>query len=332
MFSRPLTTHDIFGPELPSKVRIVEVGARDGLQNEAKMLPTHVKVELITRLADAGLKNIEAGSFVSPKWVPQMADTADVLKALVRHQVPGVTYSALVPNMKGYETALESGAREILVFTAAGEAFTRKNINCSIEESIERFKPIIARAHADNVRVRGCVSTVFADPYDGPVDPNKVATIARKLHDLGCYEVMLGDTTGVGNPGSTTALLNAVTKLIPAQNLAVHFHDTYGQALPNILVALRFGIASIDSGVAGFGGCPYAKGASGNIATEDVVYMLHGMGIETGVDLDKVIETGRWLGGHLGKAPVSRVSRARFGDTPAVEIAAASEPRKERAL
>lgn len=257
-----------------------------------------------------------------------MASSGEVLSTLMNDHIPGVTFSALVPNMKGYESyaqlcrslryvthqlfsALAAGAKEILVFTAAGEGFCRKNINCSIEESIDRFKPIIARAHHDGMRVRGCVSTIFADPYDGPVEPSKVASIARTLHDLGCYEVMLGDTTGVGTPGTTAAVLNEVTKLVPAQNLAVHFHDTYGQALANILVALRFGITSVDSAVAGFGGCPYAKGASGNVATEDVVYMLHGMGVETGLDLDKLIATGKWLGKHLGKQPVSNVSRAR---------------------
>jgi len=276
------------------------------------MLPTETKVELINRLAEAGLKSIEVGSFVSPKWVPQMADTPDVLKTILKQNLhPEVSYSVLVPNLKGYENALAAGAKEILIFTAAGETFARKNINCSVDESIERFKPIISRAHADGVRVRGCVSTIFADPYEGPVAPSKVAEIARRLHDLGCYEVMLGDTTGVGSPGSTAVLLNEVTKLVPADHLAVHFHDTYGQALPNILVALRFGIKSIDAGVAGFGGCPYAPGAAGNVATEDVVYMLHGMGIETGVDLDKLIAVGRWLGEQLGKEPVSNVSRAR---------------------
>jgi len=293
----------------PTKVRIVEVGARDGLQNEPTVLPTEVKVELIARLADAGLKSIEAGAFVNPKLVPQMADTPAILKELHRRQIPDVAFCALVPNMKGYEGAIEAGAREILVFTAAGEGFSKKNTNCTIEESIERFKPILVRAHNDGVRVRGGVSTIFADPYDGPVAPKKVAEVAKRLHDLGCYEIMLGDTTGVGTPEMTKQLLDEVTKVIPPAELAMHFHNTHNNALGNILASLSFGISSFDSGVAGFGGCPFAKGAPGNISTEDVVHMLHGLGIETGVDLVKLIDTGRWLGKHLGKEPVSDVSR-----------------------
>jgi len=303
----------------PSKVRIVEVGARDGLQNEPTILPTNAKTELIARLADAGLKSIEAGAFVNPKLVPQMADTPAVLKELRRRQIMDASYMdtsfcALVPNMKGYEGAVEAGAREILVFTAAGEGFSKKNTNCTIDESIERFKPILARAHNDGVRVRGGVSTIFADPYDGPIEPTKVAEVAKRLHDLGCYEIMLGDTTGVGTPEQTKRLLEEVTKVIPASELAMHFHNTHNNALANIFASLSFGVSSFDSGVAGFGGCPFAKGAPGNISTEDVVHMLHTLGIETGVDLAKVIETGRWLGTQLGKEPVSEVSRNGYGD------------------
>jgi len=295
--------------DYPNKVRIVEVGARDGLQNEQTILPTEVKVELIARLADAGLRSIEAGAFVNPKLVPQMADTPQVVKELTRRQLPGVDLCVLVPNMKGYEGALESGAREILVFTAAGEGFSKKNVNCTIDESIERFKPILARAHADGMRVRGGVSTIFADPYDGPVSPKKVAEVAKRLHDMGCYEVMLGDTTGVGTPELTKALLHEVTKVIPPKDLAMHFHNTNNHAIENIIESLAFGITSFDSGVAGFGGCPFAKNAPGNISTEDVVHTLHSLGIDTGVDLPKLMEVGRWLGKHLNKEPVSEVQR-----------------------
>jgi isopropylmalate/homocitrate/citramalate synthase len=293
----------------PSRVRIVEVGARDGLQNEKTILPTEVKVELIARLADAGLKSIEAGAFVNPKLVPQMADTPAVIRELRRRQILDASFCALVPNMKGYEGALEAGAREILVFTAAGEGFSKKNTNCTIDESIERFKPILARAHNDGVRVRGGVSTIFADPYDGPIEPKKVAEIAKRLHDLGCYEIMLGDTTGVGTPEHTKLLLEEVTKVIPPGELAMHFHNTHDNALANILASLSFGVSSFDAGVAGFGGCPFANGAPGNVSTEDVVHMMHSLGIETGVDLAKLMDTGRWLGKHLGKEPVSEVSR-----------------------
>jgi len=311
----------------PTKVRIVEVGARDGLQNEPTILPTEVKVELISRLADAGLKSIEVGAFVNPKLIPQMADTPSVLKELARRKIPDASFCALVPNMKGYEGALEAGAREILVFTAAGEGFSKKNTNCTIDESIERFKPILARAHNDGVRVRGGVSTIFADPYDGPVYPKKVAEVAKRLYNLGCYEIMLGDTTGVGTPELTKVLLDEVTKVIPASELAMHFHNTHNNALANILASLSFGVSSFDSGVAGFGGCPFAKGAPGNVSTEDVVHMLHGLGIETGIDLAKLIDTGRWLGKHLGKDPVSEVSRSGLDD-----IAAAFPTYREREL
>jgi len=306
---RPFLTANRLTRDFPSKVRIIEVGARDGLQNEPTILPADVKVELIARLADAGLRNIEAGAFVSPKLVPQMADTPAVLKELHRLKIPDVSFCALVPNMKGYEGAIEAGAKEILVFTAAGEGFSKKNTNCTIDESIERFKPILARARAEGIRVRGGVSTIFADPYDGPIEPTKVAEVAKRLHDLGCYEIMLGDTTGVGTPEQTSRLLEEVTKVIPAAELAMHFHNTHNNALANIFASLSFGVASFDSGVAGFGGCPFAKGAPGNVSTEDVVNMLHGLGIETGVDLAKLIDIGRWLGQHLGKEPVSEVSR-----------------------
>lgn len=290
-------------------VRIVEVGARDGLQNEKTLLPTDVKIALIDRLSSTGLKTIEATSFVSPKWVPQMADAAEVYQGI--RKVPGVSYPVLVPNEQGYERARAVGVNEIAVFTAASEAFNRKNINASIDESIERFMPVLARAKADGVKVRGYVSTVLGCPYQGEVPVSDVVRVARRLHELGCYEISLGDTIGVGTPAKARAMLHAVAQDVPMAALAVHFHDTYGQALANILSCLEEGVRVIDSAVSGTGGCPYAKGATGNVASEDVVYMLHGMGLHTGIDLDILIATGAWLAAQLHKETASRVTRAR---------------------
>jgi hydroxymethylglutaryl-CoA lyase len=293
---------------MPATVRIVEVGARDGLQNEKAIVPTPVKVELIDRLGDTGLQTIEATSFVSPKWVPQLADAADVYTAIVKK--PGVRYPVLVPNLQGYERARSVGAAEIAVFTAASEAFNRKNINASIDESIERFLPVMERARNDGVAVRGYVSTVLGCPYQGDVPITDVVRVARRLHDLGCYEVSLGDTIGIGTPARARAMLAAVAAVVPMAALAVHFHDTRGQALANILACLELGVAVVDASVSGTGGCPYARGATGNVATEDVVYMLHGMGIATGVDLDRLIDTGRWLSVQLGRDNGSKVGKA----------------------
>ncbi|WP_243049818.1 hydroxymethylglutaryl-CoA lyase [Dyella sp. RRB7] len=290
-------------------VRIVEVGARDGLQNEKTLLPTDVKIALIDRLSSTGLQSIEATSFVSPKWVPQMADAAQVYQGI--RKVPGVSYPVLVPNEQGYERARAVGVNEIAVFTAASEAFNRKNINASIDESIERFMPVLARAKADGVKVRGYVSTVLGCPYQGEVPVSDVVRVARRLHELGCYEVSLGDTIGVGTPAKARAMLHAVAQEVPMAALAVHFHDTYGQALANILSCLEEGVRVVDSAVSGTGGCPYAKGATGNVASEDVVYMLHGMGLHTGIDLDILIATGAWLAAQLHKETASRVTRAR---------------------
>ncbi len=290
-------------------VRIVEVGARDGLQNEKTIIPAAAKIELIDRLSDSGLRTIEATSFVSPKWVPQLADAAEVYAGIVKK--PGVAYPVLVPNEQGYDRARAVGATEIAVFAAASEAFSRKNINASIDESIARFIPVLDRAKADGVRVRGYVSTVLGCPYQGEVPLTDVVRVARRLHDLGCYEVSLGDTIGIGTPGKARAMLLAVAAEVPMDALAVHFHDTYGQALANILACLEEGVAVVDSSVSGTGGCPYAKGASGNVASEDVVYMLHGMGVQTGIDLDALIATGAWLATQLHKETASRVTRAR---------------------
>ena len=294
---------------LPTAVRIVEVGPRDGLQNEKTIVPTAAKIELIDRLSATGLQTIEATSFVSPKWVPQLADAAEVFTGITRK--PGVRYPVLVPNEQGYERARAVGADEVAVFTAASEAFNRKNINASIDESIERFRPVLDRARADGVRVRGYVSTVLGCPYQGEVPVADVVRVAKQLHALGCYEISLGDTIGVGTPGKARAMLRAVAAEVPLHALAVHFHDTYGQALSNILACLEEGVAVVDSAVSGTGGCPYARGATGNVATEDVVYMLHGLGITTGIDLDRLVETGYWLAALLGRASGSKVTQAR---------------------
>jgi hydroxymethylglutaryl-CoA lyase len=293
---------------MPVSVRIVEVGARDGLQNEKTIVPPAVKIELIDRLSDAGLQTIEATSFVSPKWVPQLADAAEVFAAI--RKKPGVSYPVLVPNLQGYERARAAGAQEIAVFTAASEAFNRKNINASIDESIERFTPVIERARADDVKVRGYVSTVLGCPYQGDVPLTDVVRVAQRLHALGCYEISLGDTIGIGTPAKARAMLRAVAAEVPMSALAVHFHDTRGQALANILACLEEGVAVVDSSVSGTGGCPYATGATGNVATEDVVYMLEGMGIATGVDLARLIDIGLWLSGQLGHETSSKVARA----------------------
>ena len=296
---------------LPTKVRMVEVGPRDGLQNEPQSLPAAVKISLIERLAEAGLPSIEAGAFVSPKWVPQMADSAEVLQGIARR--PGVRYPVLVPNMKGFEAAQAAGADEIAVFGAASETFSQKNINCSIAESLERFAPVVAAAREAGIAVRGYVSCVLGCPYEGEVAPAAVTAVARDLHGLGCYEISLGDTIGVGTPGRARAMVEAVMAAVPTEALAVHFHDTYGQALANTLACLELGIATVDSSVAGLGGCPYAKGASGNVASEDVLYMLDGLGIETGVALGKLVETALFISEQLGRPPQSKVANALQG-------------------
>ena len=293
---------------LPREVRIVEVGPRDGLQNEQGEVPTAVKLELIERLADAGLRAVEATAFVSPKWIPQMADHTEVLERIRRQ--PGVSYPVLTPNLKGYEAARAAGATEVAVFGAASEAFSKKNINCSIAESLERFRPVVEKAMQEKIKVRGYISCVVGCPYEGDIEPRKVAEVAAALYDMGCYEVSLGDTIGVGTPGRTRAMIEACTKRIPVEKLAGHYHDTYGQALANIYASLELGVATFDSSVSGLGGCPYAKGASGNVATEDVVYMLHGLGIKTGIDLEKVVDTGIWISSILRRTPGSKAGRA----------------------
>ena len=293
---------------LPTKVRIVEMGPRDGLQNEPGTVPTAVKLELIDRLADAGLTAIESTAFVSPKWIPQMADHTEVLKGIRRR--PGVTYPVLTPNLKGFEAALAAGAMEVAIFGAASESFSKKNINCSIAESLERFRPVAEAAAKNNVRVRGYVSCVVGCPYEGDIAPAKVAEVSKALFDMGCYEVSLGDTIGVGTPRKTQAMIEAVSKVVPVGKLAGHYHDTFGQSLANIYASLELGVATFDSSVAGLGGCPYAAGASGNVATEDVLYMLQGLGIETGVDLDKVAATGEWICAILKREPGSKAGRA----------------------
>ena len=293
---------------LPRRVRIVDVGPRDGLQNEARSVLTAVKIELISRLAEAGLPAIEATAFVSPNWVPQMADHAQVMAGLRRK--PGVAYPVLVPNMQGFEAARKAGAEEIAVFGAASETFSRKNINCSIAESLERFAPVVKAARASRMRVRGYISCALGCPYEGEVKPQAVAALAEKLYTMGCYEISLGDTIGVGTPGRTRAMIETVAKKVPIGKLAGHYHDTYGQALANIYASLEAGVKTFDSSVSGLGGCPYAKGATGNVATEDVVYMLDGLGIQTGVDLTKLLRAGQFICRELGRDPASKAARA----------------------
>ncbi|MBP70132.1 MAG: hydroxymethylglutaryl-CoA lyase [Haliea sp.] len=293
---------------LPTSVTLVEMGPCDGLQNESASISLATKLRLIDDLAAAGLNVIESGSFVNPKWIPQMADSAEVFRGLQRRA--GVRYTALTPNLQGLERALDAGADEVAVFAAASEAFSRKNINCGIAESLQRFEPVMARAEAAGVRVRGYVSCVLGCPYEGEIAPQNVLEVARALLGLGCYEVSLGDTIGTGTAGSTQRLLDALLPHIPAQQLALHCHDTYGQALANILVGLQNGIATVDASVAGLGGCPYARGATGNVATEDVVYMLNGMGIHTGIDLDALVSAGARISEALGRRNASRAANA----------------------
>jgi hydroxymethylglutaryl-CoA lyase len=299
---------NIHSPALPAKVKIVEVGPRDGLQNEKLHISAEDKIALIEQLADAGVSYIESGSFVSPKWVPQMATSTDVFNGISRKE--NITYAALTPNMKGFEAAMAVNANEVAIFGAASETFSQKNINCSIEESLQRFEPIMQAAKAANIPVRGYVSCVVGCPYDGFIEPEQVAMVAEKLHQMGCYEISLGDTIGVGTPATVTKMIQAVSARVPIAKRAVHFHDTYGQALTNIYTALQTGVMVVDSAIAGLGGCPYAKGASGNVATEDVLYMLNGLEIETGIDFDKLLAAGWFISDKLGKAPISKVSTA----------------------
>ena len=293
---------------LPSKVSIVEVGPRDGLQNETLNLSAAQKIELINLLSKTGLKRIEAGSFVSPKWVPQMANSDEVFQALPSRT--DVQYSALTPNLRGLETAIDAGVKEVAVFGSASEAFSQKNINCSISESLKRFEDVFQLADQNNIKVRGYVSCVMGCPYQGDISPKAVTQVSKALLDMGCYEISLGDTIGAGTPRATSLLLEDVLKDIPAQKLAAHFHDTYGQALVNLYKALEYGIATIDSAVAGLGGCPYAKGASGNVATEDVVYMLNGMEISSGVNMDRLLTSSSYISEVLGRPPVSKAANA----------------------
>ncbi|XP_015578986.1 hydroxymethylglutaryl-CoA lyase, mitochondrial isoform X2 [Ricinus communis] len=293
---------------MPKFVKIVEVGPRDGLQNEKNIVPTDVKIELIRRLVSSGLAVVEATSFVSPKWVPQLADARDVMKAV--KSLEGSRLPVLTPNLKGFEAAVAAGAKEVAVFASASESFSKSNINCSIEESLARYRAVTNAAKELGVPVRGYVSCVVGCPVDGAVSPSEVAYVAKELHDMGCFEISLGDTIGVGTPGTVVPMLEAVMAVVPVEKLAVHFHDTYGQSLSNILVSLQMGISTVDSSIAGLGGCPYAKGASGNVATEDVVYMLHGLGVKTNVDLSKLLSAGDFISKHLARQSGSKTAIA----------------------
>ncbi|HEY2816458.1 MAG TPA: hydroxymethylglutaryl-CoA lyase [Casimicrobiaceae bacterium] len=299
---------------LPKQVRLVDVGPRDGLQNEQASVPTDVKVALIDLLTEAGLPAVEATAFVSPKWVPQMADASEVMARIYRKH--GVRYPVLTPNLKGFEAAVAANADEVAVFVAATEAFSRKNINCSIAESLARAQPVFDAARANNVRVRGYISVVLGCPYEGDVDPSRVAEVADALHRMGAYEISLGDTIGTGTAGKTQALFEKVGERVPIAALAGHFHDTYGQALTNLYAALELGVATFDCSVAGLGGCPYAKGATGNVASEDVLYLLQGLDIETGVDMTGLRRAGQYISDFLARAPVSRVARALNAKEP----------------
>ncbi len=304
---------------MPQAVRLVEVGPRDGLQNEKAQVPTDVKVALIDLLTEAGMPAIEATSFVSPKWVPQMADAADVMARIRRK--PGVRYPVLTPNLKGFEAARDAGADEVAVFVAATESFSKRNINCSIAESLERAQPVFDAARASDIRVRGYISVVLGCPYEGDVDPEAVAAVAKSLFAMGAYEVSLGDTIGRGTPGKTQALLRRVARDLPVEALAGHFHDTYGQALANVYAALEVGVGTFDCSVAGLGGCPYAKGATGNVASEDVLYLLDGLGIPTGVDMTKLRRAGHFISRFLGRPPESKVARALDASAPLADAA-----------
>ena len=295
-------------------VKIVEVGPRDGLQNEKRVVSTDTKLELIARLAAAGLRSIEATSFVSPKWVPQMADHAELMQRLPH--VPGVVYPVLTPNLQGFEAAIAAGATEVAVFASASESFSQRNINCSIAESFERFRPVFDAARAAGVKVRGYLSCVIACPYEGPIAAAQAATVAARLFELGSHEVSLGDTIGVGTPATVLRMLEAVERQIAPAHLAGHFHDTFGMAVANVQASFDFGLRVFDSSVSGLGGCPYAKGASGNVATEDLVYLLHGMGAPTGIDLDRLVDASAWISQALGREPGSKVTRALLAKRP----------------
>ncbi len=293
---------------LPEYVKIVEVGPRDGLQNEPESIPTEVKINLIEKLVDAGISVVESGSFVSPKWVPQMASSSDVFTGI--HKRAGVSYPMLVPNLRGFELALEAGVEEIAIFVAASETFAQKNINCTIDESFDRYRQVVEKAQIENLKIRGYISCVLGCPYEGEVSIDSVAEVATRLLDLGCYEISLGDTIGVGTPVRAQQMVERVSQSVPIQQLAAHFHDTYGQGLANLLAVLQCGIAVIDSSIAGLGGCPYAKGASGNVATEDVLYMLDGMEITTGIDMQKLLDASAYISENIGRDSVSKAGRA----------------------